>query len=190
MIAMEGGHAFYRAAADVSDDGQPQHTGGFYAADVIYGQPGRRGARVVQAAVCGRMYREGERAEDYAFIPANVYDNEVLMQKDPGYVKTLEALPEDRRRAYLYGDWDVFAGQYFPEFDRRLHVTEPFVVPKAWRRYVTLDYGLDMLAAYWIAVDLQGFAYVYRELYEKDLIISEAAERLLAMTGRKNFAGF
>lgn len=131
------------------------------------------------------MYREGERAEDYAFIPANVYDNEVLMQKDPGYVRTLEALPEDRRRAYLNGDWDVFAGQYFPEFDRRLHVVEPFVIPKAWRRYLTLDYGLDMLAAYWIAVDLQGFAYVYRELYEKDLIISEAAEKLLAMTGEE-----
>ena len=112
------------------------------------------------------------------------------MQKDPGYVKTLEALPEDRRRAYLYGDWDVFAGQYFPEFDRRLHVTEPFAVPKAWRRYVTLDYGLDMLAAYWIAVDLQGFAYVYRELYEKDLIISEAAERLLAMTGEEDLPDF
>lgn len=107
------------------------------------------------------------------------------MERDPGYVKTLEALPEQRRRAYLNGDWDVFAGQYFTEFDRQLHVVTPFVIPAAWRRYITMDYGLDMLAAYWIAVDLQGFAYVYRELYRSDMIISQAAEAILQRTGEE-----
>lgn len=41
-----------------------------------------------------------------------------------------------------------------------------------------MDYGLDMLACYWIAVDTFGRAYIYRELYEPNLIISEAARRI------------
>ncbi len=32
---------------------------------------------------------------------------------------------------------------------------EPFSLPSHWRRYITIDYGLDMLAAYWIRVDEQ-----------------------------------
>ena len=45
-----------------------------------------------------------------------------------------------------------------------------------------MDYGLDMLAGYWIAVDSGGRAYVYREVYESGLIISRAAEAIRAMT--------
>jgi phage terminase large subunit len=39
-----------------------------------------------------------------------------------------------------------------------------------------------MLACYWIALDDRGRAYVYRELYRPDLIISQAAELIKAMT--------
>ena len=46
-----------------------------------------------------------------------------------------------------------------------------------------MDYGLDMLAAYWIAVDHFGRAFVYRELYEPDLIISQAAQHILHRNG-------
>jgi phage terminase large subunit len=85
----------------------------------------------------------------------------------------------------LDGDWDVFAGQYFTEFRREIHTVEPFPIPPDWRRYIALDYGLDMLAAYWIAVDWHQKAYVYKELYQSDLIISEAAKRIKEMTGKE-----
>lgn len=45
-----------------------------------------------------------------------------------------------------------------------------------------MDYGLDMLAAYCIAVSPEGQAFVYKEHYESNLIISEAAQRIRAMT--------
>lgn len=129
------------------------------------------------------------------FIPALVYDNRFLMDDDPEYIGRLEDLPEDQRRALLDGDWDVFEGQYFTEFSRKLHVMEPFELPERWRRYVALDYGLDMLACYWIAVDDAGRAYVYRELYEgmdsgmKDgHIVSGAAARILEMTEEPIYA--
>ena len=141
--------------------------------------PGGVGHGWVKRLFIDRNYREQERPEDYVFIPARVWDNAYLMEHSPEYVRTLENLPEERRKAMLYGDWDIFEGQYFGEFSRELHVIEPFDIPDWWVRYRTMVYGLDMLACYWIAMDGQGRAYVYRELFEPDLIISRAAERIL-----------
>lgn len=112
------------------------------------------------------------------------------MEANPEYVRTLEALPEDMKRAHLYGDWDAFAGQYFREFDRNLHVITPFEIPDEWRRYVAMDYGLDMLACYWIAMDRQGMAYIYRELYESGVIISDAAKKINELTGEEYIEQF
>lgn len=140
--------------------------------------PGNVGHHWFKRLFIDRDYRAKEKPENYTFIPAKVYDNAVLMQNNPEYVETLENLPEKQRRAMLDGDWDAFDGQYFSEFNRDIHVIEPFVIPKHWRRYTATDYGLDMLATYWIAVDTQGYAYVYKELYESDLIISEAAKKM------------
>lgn len=117
-----------------------------------------------------------------AFIPALVYDNVVLMKNDPKYVKRLENLPEKEKKAFLYGDWDIFEGQYFSEWDRTVHVVDPFPLPIHWKRFRVLDYGLDMLAAYWAAMDTTGALYVYKELYQPDLIISEAAKRIKGHT--------
>jgi phage terminase large subunit len=111
-----------------------------------------------------------------------VYDNKVLMESNPEYIKTLEALPEDMRRAMLDGDWDVFAGQYFPEFRRDIHVIKPFDIPGYWQRFRSLDYGLDMTACYWWAVDLAGKCYIYRELYEPNLTLSQAATAIVDNT--------
>ena len=42
-----------------------------------------------------------------------------------------------------------------------------------------MDYGLDMLAVLWYARDTEGNAYVYKEIHEPNLIISEAAKKEL-----------
>ena len=120
------------------------------------------------------------------FIPAKVYDNTVLMKNDPSYVKRLENLPEAKRKAFLLGEWDIFEGQFFPEFKRDVHVIRPFVIPNHWNRYITMDYGLDMAAIYWIAVDTEFNCYVYKEIYESNLIISEAAQRIIKVNGDDN----
>ena len=117
------------------------------------------------------------------FIPSFVTDNKFLMEADPGYIKRLDNLPEKDRKALKDGNWDIFDGQYFKDFDRTVHVVEPFTIPKEWERYRTIDYGLDMLACYWIAIDTRGTEYVYKELYEPELIISEAAKRILEVNG-------
>ena len=112
------------------------------------------------------------------FLPSRIDDNFFLTEGDPDYKKRLLALPENQKRALLYGDWNIFEGQYFPEFSEEVHVCDPFPIPADWRRYRTVDYGLDRLACLWIALSPEGDAYVYREICESDLIISEAARRI------------
>lgn len=144
--------------------------------------PGGVGHAWVKRLFIDRDFREGENPEDYVFIPARVRDNTALLRADTGYLRMLEALPPDLRRAWLEGDWDALAGQYFAEFRRELHVVEPFEIPQHWRRYYAMDYGLDMLAGYWAAFDERGRCYVYRELYEPERIVSEAAQRIRALS--------
>ena len=145
--------------------------------------PGGVGHTWFKRLFIDRQYEKAEKAEDFVFIPASVYDNPAIMDNNPDYVANLEALPEDLRRAHLLGDWNVFAGQYFPEFRTEIHVVKPAKIPPEWRRYVAMDYGLDMLAAYWIAITPEGRAVVYREVYQPGLIVSMAAETLKKANG-------
>lgn len=147
--------------------------------------PGGRGHKWVKARFIDPVSpnimnetRQGSRL----FIPATVHENMFLLSKDPKYTQRLKNLPEIERRALLHGDWDVFDGQYFSEFNRSVHVVSPFAIPSDWRLYRTLDYGLDMLACYWIALDHSGRAYVYRELYRSGAIASQAARLILDLT--------
>ena len=152
--------------------------------------PGGVGHGWVKRLFIDRDYRVGERAEDYTFIPAFVYDNRVLLDKDPEYLHTLESLPERLRDAWLYGRWDVFDGQFFPEFDRDLHVVGDREIPSPLRTFIAFDYGLDMLAALAVGVDREGRMYVLREACRPGLRLSEAAETVAALAAgsRAEFA--
>lgn len=141
--------------------------------------PGGVGHSWVKRLFVDKEYRGAENPADYTFIPARVYDNKVLMKSDPGYVKMLQSLPKGLREAWLEGKWDQFAGQFFPEFQEDTHVCQPFSIPENWRRYFAMDYGLDMLAGYFIALSPEGKAVVYREIYESGLIVSQAAQHIL-----------
>ena len=142
--------------------------------------PGGVGHAWVKRLFIDRDFRAGEDPADYRFIRAAVYDNRPLLEKDPSYLARLTALPPEMRRAWLEGDWDLQSGQFFSEFRRSLHVTEPHPIPAHARIYRAFDYGLDMLACLWFAVDGQGHVTVIRELYEPNLIVSRAAAAIKA----------
>lgn len=112
------------------------------------------------------------------FIPSLVTDNKFMLEYDPDYIKRLDALPEKERKALKYGDWDIYDGMFFPEFKRSIHVIEPFKIPNNWNRYIAMDYGLDMFAVLFIAIDTKGKAYVYNEIHKPNLIVSEAVQTL------------
>lgn len=147
--------------------------------------PGGVGHAWVKRLFIDRIYRSGENADDYRFIPAKVYDNQCLLDADPGYLDALRSLPENLRRAWLDGSWDVFEGQYFTEFSREIHTCEPFAIPMEWTRFAALDYGFDMLAVLWFAADLEGRLWVYREYCRSGLTLSAAAEAVVLECGEE-----
>ena len=152
--------------------------------------PGGVGHAWVKRLFIDRDYREGEHPEDYLFIPARVWDNTILMKNNPEYVKTLQALPPELRRAHLEGDWNVFAGQFFSAWDENVHVCDPFSIPEHWLRFRAIDYGFDRLACLWGASDEHGNLYIYQEWCISDLTISEAARGILERSTGKELCTY
>lgn len=151
--------------------------------------PGGVGHAWFKRLFIDRDYRESENPDDYVFIPARVYDNPVLMKNNPEYVKTLEALPDDLRRAFLEGDWDVFAGQVFREFRREKHVVQPFEIPPHWKRFRSIDWGYnDPCAVYWHAVGPDGRVFTYRELYIRETLPLEVAQKIVELSQGEKIA--
>ena len=88
---------------------------------------------------------------EYAFIRARLEDNPIFANDVP-YRRTLEALPENLRRAFLDGDWNVFAGQYFDLFEIGRHTARPeqFRLEPWWPRWISIDWGFQHPSAvYW-----------------------------------------
>ena len=140
--------------------------------------PGGIGHAWVKRLFVDRIFREGEDPSDYLFIPAKVFDNEVLMRGDPDYVRSLESLPKRMRDAWLLGKWDVFEGQFFPEFDESKHLRPLPPRGSRMRYFASLDYGFDMLAALLMGVDVEGNLWVLREHCQPDLTLRAAAEQV------------
>ena len=137
--------------------------------------PGGQGHGYIKRLFIDKEYEEGEYPEEYSFTQALVTDNHALMEKDPDYIRQLEALPPKIKEAWLYGSWDIYEGQFFEEFrndpehyeDRQwTHVIEPFDIPPDWKIYRSYDFGYSRPFSFgWWAVDYEGVAYRILELY-------------------------
>ena len=100
------------------------------------------------------------------FVVSTVYDNQILMEKDPGYLANLQALSRvdrerllgDRRRG---GNWKVRpAGRIYENFK----VIPDFPIPITWPRYRGVDYGAVNTAVIWLAEDpMTHVLYLYKE---------------------------
>jgi phage terminase large subunit len=127
---------------------------------------------------------------DYEFIHATIADNPVFAQDDE-YKKTLGQLPEALRRAFLDGEWDVYAGQYFDIFSVARHtVRAEHVQLEPWTpRWISIDWGFEHPSAvYWHATRPDGVVVTYREFVQNRLsprmLAAAIAERSVDRLGR------
>ncbi len=143
--------------------------------------PGGIGHAWVKKAWLDRIFDDNEtEPEEFKYVRALAQDNPHI---DKSYLKQLESLPPDKRRAYLEGDWDIFKGQYFSEWRRELHVVTPFEIPSDWKRFCMGDYGQAKASAiYWGAISPEGQLYLYRELNRPGYNYSDLGKELAAMT--------
>lgn len=98
------------------------------------------------------------------WVPSSWRDNPSL---DPTYKAQLDALPDKMRRAYRDGDWTVFAGQYFDEWDPDVHVLKSHLDPDpSWPVFHAMDWGYESPYSYGLyALMPTGQLYRFAELY-------------------------
>ncbi len=65
--------------------------------------------------------RKDYRPEEWTYLPATLDDNPYLGED---YERSLAVLEGVRYEQLRHGDWDVFSGQFFSEWSKRLHVRE------------------------------------------------------------------
>jgi hypothetical protein len=136
--------------------------------------------RFIDATDYGKRIATDARGRTVRFIPSSVRDNPHL---NPEYITDLQALDEKMRRAFLEGDWSVFAGQAFA-LDRGRHLLDPIELPVGWKRFCGIDWGYAApWCTLWAAVDEDGRVWVYRELYERGVGETEQADRILGAQG-------
>jgi hypothetical protein len=129
--------------------------------------PGDIGHTYLKRVFVQREYEGNEQAEEFAFIRAFGWDNVEWSRKaliEDGltaadyyawtddkrfeyfttrsdYGRKLNTLPDSQRKAQLYGDFDVFEGQFFSMWRDAIHYIDPITVIPQWPLIGGLDYG-------------------------------------------------
>jgi phage terminase large subunit len=123
---------------------------------------------------------------DYEYIPAKVFDNPIYAN-DTAYIKTLHSLPDALRRAFLEGDWNVLAGQYFDIFDQATQTyrdtDEDAPTIDYWRpRWVSMDWGFEHECSVGWHAQLGDEVVTYREKVDRHLGAVEWAQIIVDMS--------
>lgn len=132
-----------------------------------------------------RPYLDPTSGLKRVFIPAKVTDHPSQAFKD-SYLQVLDAIKDEQLRAALRdGDWDVFEGQVYTEWDKEKHVVSSLPVDLSLcKKYIGFDWGYnDFASATWLAVTPEGpdgvkHIYAYREIYDKEKTPTWWAEQI------------
>jgi len=90
--------------------------------------PGEKGHLWVKQLFIDRIFPPELEpyADQFAYVKALPTDNPYNADS---YIEMLKGLPPKTRKAWLEGNWDVFEGQVFEEWDAEVHVLEEFKPP-------------------------------------------------------------
>ncbi len=124
-------------------------------------------------------------APSFAYIPAKATDNQY---NSADYMKKLNALPPQMRKAMRDGSWDIFSGQMFDSFQRDIHVGPAFPIPSWWPRWGSNDPGTTDPGVWYLgAADPDNNAYITNEwtfhkagehAWERDIAPSSQARKV------------
>src|SRR5512138_421587 len=122
------------------------------------------------------------RERETRFVPARVSDNAF---NNPEYQRVLEGLTGWQRRAWLDGDWDLAAGQFFTTFRRDIHVVSDFDETRAREWFAALDYGFAHYTVVLLGcTDGDGNVFVVDEHAERMWLPQRHTHAIRAMLAR------
>ena len=82
--------------------------------------------------------------KEFYFVPAKAADNPFLSQQ---YYEDLKTLPADMAKAYAEGSWEIFAGQFFSNWekvkDRVVVRAESVGIKPWWPKWMSIDWGFE-----------------------------------------------
>lgn len=109
-----------------------------------------------------------EKKAGYQLYQATTYDGLAAGFTTQEYVDAMLAIfPEQARKRYLEGAWDVFEGRVFPDFTVETHVINPIPLKPHWKYYTSIDHGLTNPTAVCLwAVTEHGHCLQIAEHYE------------------------
>ncbi len=149
--------------------------------------PGEIGHLWVKKLWIDRQFtQEDPKQEEITFIKSLPVDNPHNAQS---YLDELKKLPEKLKKAYWDGNWDVFEGQFFGEWNKEVHTCQPFAIPEVWKKFRAYDHGRENPACcQWYALDYDGRIWVYRELYVRGLNVNQIAQKInFSFSHRKTY---
>lgn len=145
--------------------------------------PGNVGHGWFKALFITPLRKRQER--ETRFIQATVRDNSFV---NTGYRAELEALTGWQRRAWLDGDWEIAAGQYFTNWRQDLHVRE-FEFQRHWTAWGALDYGVTHYTVFYLfGQDGDGNVYITEEHGQRGWLPKRHAPAIHALLGRHGLA--
>lgn len=97
----------------------------------------------------------------------------------PAYLNVLSNLSGARRDRLYLGKWAAQEGLVY-DYDPAIHLIDRFPIPSEWRRIRTIDFGYtNPFVCQWWAIDPDGRAYRYREIYMSRRIVSDHAKKII-----------
>lgn len=156
-------------AARIRSTGNPGGVGTLWvkARFIDFGKPWKLNVvkiPAMQDPVTGKWSKEAEFTR--TFIPSRLEDNPALTDVDPMYEARLRMLPPHLLEMWRWGRWDIIAGAIFDIWSEKRHVVEPFMIPKAWDIYRSMDWGsYKPFSIGWWGVDHEGRCWRVAEWY-------------------------
>lgn len=143
--------------------------------------PGGVGHAYYKSRFVDPFFRHTEK--DTRFIPSTVYDNAFV---NPEYKRSLEGQVGWKRKAWLLGEWDIAAGQFFTNFNRDLHIIPSIhTLPDDWMIWGALDYGFTHYTVFYLmAKDGDGNVIAIDEHAERRWLPQQHVGAIYAMLGR------
>jgi phage terminase large subunit-like protein len=116
--------------------------------------------------------------KDIKFVYLNVLDNPIISQDEKTKLLAKWAgHPEERAR--IYGEFVRRSGLVYPMWDKKVHIKRIGQPPRDWMRVCSIDpAATGTTAALWGAIDPAGNIHLFKEYYEKDLVVSDHVKNI------------
>lgn len=109
-----------------------------------------------------------------------------LTERGRDYLGKLDALTGVRFLRLRLGIWAAAEGMVYEEWDRAVHLVDRITIPDSWPRYWVVDFGYTNPFVWqaW-AVDPDGRAYRYREIYRTRRLVEDHAKDIKRLTANE-----